>query len=390
MTKKKEVKEDFSNTTSVDIRSIEKNKVEDVDVTLNKDNTKVFFVILAIVTILVSLIGSYLIVKFTKGNNARTKTILDYKNISIKDDGISAPVLKVYDAVVVVETYVNDKLYATGTGFVFREDEQYGYILTNHHVIEDGYSFKVRFTDDNIVEAKVVGSDAYSDIAVIRVHKENILTIASLGKASDLLVGDTVFTIGSPVDASTYSWSVTRGILSGKDRIVEVKGSTGSYIMNVLQTDAAINEGNSGGPLCNSNGEVIGITNMKLSSTKVESIGFAIPIEIALEYADNFISGTPIIRPYLGISMYDLGSSFFSREEGIYIRALEGNSPASNAGLKVGDVIIGIDDKDVSTTAYLKYYLYKHNIGDKVTIKYKRDGKEATTEVTLGSYDIRG
>ena len=389
--KKVEEKENFSNTTSVDIRSIEETKKEVNENNVVKDNTKAFCVLVAIITVLLSIICSYLVVKFTKGNiTTRNKTVVDYKNVSIKDEGISAPVKKVYDSVVVVETYYNDKLAATGTGFVFKEDGEFGYILTNNHVIEDGTKFKVRFTDDSSIEATVVGADNYSDIAVLKVSKDNILTIASLGKSNDLLVGDTVFTIGSPVDASTYSWTVTRGILSGKDRIVEVRGTTGSYIMNVIQTDAAINNGNSGGPLCNSNGEVIGITNLKLASDKIEGIGFAIPIEIALEYADNFISGKPIIRPYLGITMYDLGSSIFSREEGIYIRALDASSPAAKAGLSVGDVIIGIDDKEVASSAYLKYYLYKHQIGDKVTIKYKRDGKEATTEVTLGSYDIRG
>ena len=391
---KKEVKEkEFSNTTSVDIRSIEektkakKEEKEDIKVS---SNDKTFYIVLAIVTIVLSLVGSFLIAKLGSKPTTKVKTIVDYSRVDIKDEGLSVPVRKVYDSVVVVETYRENKLYATGTGFVFREDEEFGYILTNNHVIEDGSAYKVRFTDDNTVEATMVGSDSYSDIAVLKVNKESILTIASLGSSESILVGDTVFTIGSPVDASTYSWTVTRGILSGKDRIVEVSGTSGSYIMNVLQTDAAINSGNSGGPLCNSNGEVIGITNMKLSSSKVEGIGFAIPIDLALEYADNFISGKPIIRPYLGISMYDLASSFFSREEGIYIRAMEADSPAAKAGLKVGDVIIGIDDKEVTTTAYLKYYLYKHNIGDKVTIKYKRDKDEHTTEVTLGSYDVRG
>ena len=237
---KKEVKEkEFSNTTSVDIRSIEektkakKEEKEDIKVS---SNDKTFYIVLAIITVVLSLVGSFLIAKLGSKPTTKVKTIVDYSRVDIKDEGLSVPVRKVYDSVVVVETYRENKLYATGTGFVFKEDDDYGYILTNHHVIEDGSAYKVRFTDDNTVEATMVGSDSYSDIAVLKVNKESILTIASLGSSESILVGDTVFTIGSPVDASTYSWTVTRGILSGKDRIVEVSGTSGSYIMNVLQT----------------------------------------------------------------------------------------------------------------------------------------------------------
>ncbi|MBR1376363.1 MAG: trypsin-like peptidase domain-containing protein [Bacilli bacterium] len=355
---------------------------------MKEKNKYIFYVVLSILTICLSVGGSYFVVTTYSGNDSTKtiKTITDYSNVTITETGLSVPVAKVYDSVVVVETYVNNRLYATGTGFVFKEDDNYGYILTNHHVIEDGTSFKVIFTDDNEVEVEVVGSDEYSDIAVLKVDKKYVLSVASLGSSSDMSVGDTTFAIGAPVDASTYSWTVTRGILSGKDRVVEVN----NVIMNVLQTDTAINSGNSGGPLCNANGEVIGVINMKLSSSQVEGMGFAIPIEVAIEYANNFINGDAIVRPYLGVSMYDLSSSLFSREDGIYLKSVEKDSPAAKAGLEAGDIIIKIDDKEVSTTAYLKYELYKHNVGDEVTITYKRNGEEHTTTVTLGSYDIRG
>ena len=354
-----------------------------------KDN-KSFYIILSFFTIVLSMLGSYLVVRLCS-TPVEVRTVKDYSNIKIDDTGIAGSVLKVYDSVVVVETYKNNKLYATGTGFVFKEDDNYGYILTNHHVIEDGTSFKVKFTNGEEQEVTVVGSDEYSDIAVLKVNKEYVISVATIGSSEEMLVGDTTFVIGAPLDADTYSWTVTRGILSGKDRLVEVTSSTyRSVVMNVLQTDTAINSGNSGGPICNANGEIIGIVNMKLSSSQVEGMGFAIPIEVALEYADNFISGKTIIRPYLGVSMYDLSSSIFSTETGIYLRAVESGSPADKAGLKEGDVIIAINDKEVSTSAYLKYELYKHNVGDEVTIKYKRDNKEYTTTVTLGSYDVRG
>ena len=195
-------------------------------------------------------------------------------------------------------------------------------------------------------------------------------------------VGDTTFAVGAPIDSSVYSWTVTRGILSGKDRLVETDGS---LVMKVLQTDTAINSGNSGGPLCNVNGEVIGITNMKIASSSVEGMGFAIPIEDALSYADKFLSGEAIIRPYLGVSMYDVSSSTFTSVDGIYIKEVEAGSPAARAGLKSGDIITKIENTKVSTSAYLKYELYKHEVGDKVKFTYIRNEKEYTTTVVLGS-----
>ena len=354
-----------------------------------KDYKLLLYIIISILTICLSIEGSYLMAK-KYSSNQTIKTVKDYSNITIDDTGIAGSVLKVYDSVVVIKTYVNDKLYATGTGFVFEEDDKYGYILTNNHVIEDGNKFKALFTNDEEVDIEVVGADEYSDVAVLKVDKKYVLAVASMGKSEDMLVGDTTFAIGAPVDASTYSWTVTRGIISGKNRIVEVSGTNGSYVMNVLQTDTAINEGNSGGPLCNAKGEVIGVINMKMSSSKVEGIGFAIPIEVALEYANNFIKGEVIIRPYLGITMYDLSNSYFSRTQGIYIRSIENNSPAYKAGLRVGDIITKIGGKEVSSIAYLKYELYKYNIGDEVEITYKRDKEEKVTKVTLGSYEVRG
>lgn len=300
------------------------------------------------------------------------------KNITITETGLSDAVEKVYDAVVVIENYSNNRLTSSGSGFVFKVDDQYGYILTNHHVISGAKDTRVTFTNDKTVSATIVGSDEYSDIAVLSVPKDSVVLVADIGSSENMRVGDTTFTVGAPLDSTVYSWSVTRGILSGKNRTVETDNS----IMEVLQTDAAINSGNSGGPLCNINGEVIGITNMKIASSSIEGIGFAIPIEDAMEVADALINGEKVNRPYLGVSIYD-ASERFSRETYVYINYVEENSLAEKSGLKAGDKILKMNDVEIINTTNFKYNLYKYKAGDKITITVERDGKELDISITL-------
>ena len=306
------------------------------------------------------------------------------KDVTVTDKGIADAVEKVYDSVVVVETYVKDRAYSSGTGFVFKTDDKYGYILTNQHVIDNASSVKVTFTNNETIDATIVGSDEYADIAVLSVDKKDVLLVAEIGSSEDMRLGDTTFAVGAPIDSSIYSWSVTRGTLSGKNRLVEVSESSNSFLMQVLQTDTAINSGNSGGPLCNSNGEVIGITNMKLASSQIEGMGFAIPIEEAVKYANSIISGEKISRPYIGVSIYD-ANSFFNRNTGVYIEYVEKGGAADKAGLKAGDKIIKVNDVKVSNTSYFRYELYRYNVGDKIEITVERDGKEKTFKVTLGT-----
>lgn len=310
------------------------------------------------------------------------------KEVTVTDKGIADSVEKVYDAVVVVKNYVNGKLYSTGTGVVYKTDDKYGYVLTNSHVISNGNEVKLVFTNKKELKAEVVGNDEYSDIAVLRIGKENIIKVAEIGSSDALKVGDTAFAVGAPIDSSAYSWTVTRGIISGKNRVVEatVNNSSSRYVMEVLQTDAAINQGNSGGPLCNANGQVIGITNMKLASTTIEGMGFAIPIEKAVEYANKFINGEHISRPYLGIAIYDMSNNFFNPgQNGVYIDTVEKDSPADKGGLKSGDKITKVNGVEVPNASYFKYELYKCKVGDKVKITVERDNKEKEITVKVGS-----
>ncbi len=310
------------------------------------------------------------------------------REVTVTDKGISEAVDKVYDAVVVVESYQNGRLYGTGTGFVYKTANEKGYILTNNHVIDGSDEVKVVFTNNKKETVEIVGADSYSDVALLSVDESSILKVAEIGSSEDLKVGDTSFAVGAPLDSSTYAWTVTRGVISGKNRTVEVSSNDGydTSIMEVLQTDTAINNGNSGGPLCNSNGEVIGITNMKLASSAIEGMGFAIPIETATEYADKFIKGENIRYPYIGVSIYNATASRYSTEIiGVYVDSVENNSPAEKGGLKAGDKILKVQGKEISSVTYFKHELYKYEIGETITITVERDGKEKDLRVKLGT-----
>lgn len=364
---------------------------EDQKIQNKGKQTPIFFIVIGVLLLLCGGLSSYIL--FVP-KDITQNVIKQEKEVTINENGIADAVLKVYDAVVVIESYQNENLYATGTGFVFKVEKGKGYILTNNHVIENADSVEVMFSNDKSIQADLVGTDKYSDIAVLSVDSSNVIQVAEIGSSEQLRVGDTTFTVGAPLDYEVYSWSVTRGILSGKDRLVEVSLSnsyTSDYIMEVLQTDAAINSGNSGGPLCNSNGQVIGITNMKLANSSIEGMGFAIPIETAIDYANKFINGETIVRPYMGVSMHDVGSlsgmyKYYLNSNitsGVYISSVEQNSPASQAGLQQGDVITKINGEEVSNSAHLRYKLFKNNVGDTIEITYLRKGKEATTKLTL-------
>ncbi len=350
-------------------------------------------IILILLTFFLGAGAMYVLVNYSP---AAVQTIVNKseKEVTVTDTGIADAVEKLYDAVVVVGSYKNGILSSSGTGFVYEEDNKYAYILTNSHVIDGATSIKVKFTNDTIEDVELVGNDSYSDIAVLKVAKDKVIKIAEIGTNENLRVGDTVFAIGAPLD-NEYSWTVTRGILSGKDRLVDVSvGNTGSadWVMQVIQTDAAINSGNSGGPLANSNGQVIGVTNMKLVSDGVEGMGFAIPIEDALNYAKQLRENGKIERPFIGISMLDSSDTFnlaryritldTSLEGAVVIETQKG-SPAADAKLQMGDVITKIENYEVTSVARLKYYLYKYAPGDKVKITYVRNGKTETVTIKL-------
>ena len=350
------------------------------------------YIITVILSIFVGAGLMYMLIYFYPNTIIKTVSKIE-KNVTVTEVGLSSGIENIYDAVVVVENYRNNKLAGIGSGFIYSEN---GYIMTNQHVVESSSDIKVVLMSGETIDAEIIGGDEYADIAVIKIDKKYVTKVAKLGSNDETKVGDTVFTIGSPV-GSEYSGTVTRGILSGKNRMVEVsvKSSTSDWIMNVMQTDAAINPGNSGGPLCNVNGDVIGINSMKLVENQIEGIGFAIPIEDATLYADNIVSGKEIKRAYLGISMGDISSKYNllrrgitldnSITSGVVVYEAIKNGPCYDAGIQSGDVIIKIGDYNVKNVAQLRYYLFKYNPNDKIKIDIIRGTETKTFEVILGT-----
>lgn len=349
-----------------------------------KKSNNIFLIILAL------LFGSFLMYIFLKYNPSYLGIENNQTNLIVSENVLSKGINNVYNSVVVIENYKKNKLNGIGSGFIYNAD---GYIMTNEHVIADGDEIKVILMDGETIKSEIIGSDEYADIAVLKIDKKYIPMFAKIGKSDELEVGDTVFAIGSPM-SSNYRGTVTKGILSGKDRMVEVSVSstTNDWIMKVMQTDAAINPGNSGGPLCNINGEVIGIASMKIVEDEIEGVGFAIPIEDAIDYAEKIVNNEKIKRSYLGISMSDISNAdyyfndraFDSITSGVVIVSVTNNSPAYKAGTQEGDIITSIGEYKVNNVAELRYYLYKYEPNDKIKITIIREGKEKTLDIILG------
>ena len=351
-------------------------------------------IIASITTFFIGCASMYMIIRAYPLNisNINNNTNVVDRKFTVSEIGLSTGINNVYDSVVVVQNYKNDKSNGIGSGFIYNND---GYIMTNSHVIEGATSIKVILMSGDVVEASVIGDDEYADIAVIKIDKKYVSKVATLGSSDAINVGDTVFTIGSPI-SSEYYGTVTRGILSGKNRLVNVTvESSNDWIMNVMQTDAAINPGNSGGPLCNANGDVIGINSMKLVQSQVEGMGFAIPIEDAISYANMIVNGEKIKRSYLGLRMVNVSSTYnFANEDikidskvisGVAIIEILKDGPCNNTGLKKGDVITKIGDYNIKTVAELRYHLYKYKPNDKINIVVNRNGKVMSYKVTLGT-----
>ena len=266
-----------------------------------------------------------------------------------------------------------------GSGVILTQD---GYIVTNHHVIEDANSITVRTRSGDEYNASLVGSDEQSDLAVLKIDATG-LTPAVLGDSTTLEVGDLAIAIGNPL--GELGGSVTSGIISALDREMTIDGQT----MTLLQTDAAVNPGNSGGGLFNANGDLIGIVNAKSSGENVEGIGFAIPISTATDIIDELIAnGEVTSRPTLGVSLYNVedeatASQLGVDSTGVYIVQIVDGGAADNAGLRSGDRIVSVDGSEVSSASDVRAALNKHKIGESISITVERNGQTQDFDVAL-------
>lgn len=280
---------------------------------------------------------------------------------------------------------------ASGSGIIISED---GYILTNNHVVSSSSSesnsyyqiseaTKVSvtlFNDETEYEAKIVGQDEQTDLAVIKIEKTG-LTKAEFADSDSVKVGEFAMAVGNPVNMTS---TVTTGIVSAVNRkITDSEGKT----YTCIQTDAAINSGNSGGALVNSEGKVIGINTLKLSGTGIEGIGFAIPINSTTDITSQLIQYSKVKRPYIGISGINLTeetAKTYNLVVGVYVKTVEDFSAAEKAGLKAGDVIIEAEGKKITTMDELNEIKNAHQIGDEINVKVNRNGKEKELTITLG------
>ncbi|MCG3420783.1 S1C family serine protease [Oceanobacillus jordanicus] len=286
-----------------------------------------------------------------------------------------------------------------GSGVIYKNEDGTAYVVTNHHVIEGADSVEVVLYDETHLEAEIIGSDVFSDLAVLRMDGEQVEQTIELGSSANVKVGEPAIAIGNPLGLM-FSSSVTQGVISGTERTIPQdfnQDGRADWQAEVIQTDAAINPGNSGGALININGQLIGINSMKINQTAVEGIGFAIPIDSALPIVDELETTGEVTRPFLGVEIYSLdevpqtewkGTLNLPKEVegGVYVWSVEPLSPADQAGLKRLDVITELDGNPVMNMIDLRKILYQEKeIGDEITVTYYREGEKKETTLVLGT-----
>lgn len=284
----------------------------------------------------------------------------------------------------------------TGSGVVYKKEDGKAYIVSNHHVVENAEILEITFDDGTKTEGKLIGSDIWTDLAVIEIADEFVEDIATFGDSDLLKRGETVIAIGNPLGLG-FSGSVTVGVVSGKDRSIPIDFNQDGQVdwyADVLQTDAAINPGNSGGALINLAGELIGINSMKISQETVEGIGLAIPINLAAPIIDKLEKHGEVIRPTMGVTLIDL-ASIPSQQQfvlklpaevkgGVVVNDILPNSPASEAGLQRYDVVVEMDGEPINNMIELRKHLYNEKeVGEILTLKVYREGELLDLEMTL-------
>ena len=357
----------------------------------NKIPTVLIIIIGVVLVSVLSSLATYFLV--TKGNiqitgaNNTTYSVENVENPVVAVAQIAGP-----SVVGVSVTYYEQILFgqlaegeSEGSGIIYSSD---GYIITNYHVIEDAVNSSsaavtITLSDESEYQAEIVGTDDVTDLALLKIEPEEELTPATFADSSNIQVGELAVAIGNPL-GQEFAGSVTVGYISALNRDITTDGRT----YNVIQTDAAINPGNSGGALVNSKGEVIGINTIKISDDSVEGLGFAIPSNDALKIIEELKVTRKIIRPYVGIYGIDLDEITAQRNrlvEGIYVYQVQEGSPAQEAGIQNGDIIVEFDGQEVKTTQELNNIKNQKEIGDSVHVKVYRAGEYKEGDIVLGS-----
>ena len=360
------------------------------------------------------VLGSLTILQLNPKQETNTQNSTTITQTAVKNENSTTKAVdKVKDAVVSIITYSansqnslfgygesdtdtnTEQVSSQGSGVIYKKDGEYAYIVTNTHVINGAKKVDIRLADGTKVPGEIVGTDTYSDIAVVKISSEKVSAVAEFGDSSQLTVGETAIAIGSPL-GSEYANTVTQGIISSLNRTVSLKSEDGQAISTkAIQTDTAINPGNSGGPLINIQGQVIGITSSKIATnggTSVEGLGFAIPSNDAIKIIEQLENNGKVTRPALGIQMVNLSNLSTtdlqklklpdSITSGVAVRSVQSNMPA-NGHLEKYDVITKVDGNPITSATELQNALYSHSVGDEMTITYYRNGKEETTTIKL-------
>ncbi len=360
------------------------------------------------------VLGSLTILQLNQKQETNTQNSTTITQTAIKNENSTTKAVdKVKDAVVSIITYSansqnslfgygesdtdtnTEQVSSQGSGVIYKKDGEYAYIVTNTHVINGAKKVDIRLADGIKVPGEIVGTDTYSDIAVVKISSEKVSAVAEFGDSSQLTVGETAIAIGSPL-GSEYANTVTQGIVSSLNRTVSLKSEDGQAISTkAIQTDTAINPGNSGGPLINIQGQVIGITSSKIATnggTSVEGLGFAIPSNDAIKIIEQLEKNGKVTRPALGIQMVNLSNLSTTDLQklklpdnitsGVAIRSVQPNMPA-HGHLEMYDVITKVDGNTIASATELQNALYSHSVGDEMTVTYYRNGKEETTTIKL-------
>jgi serine protease Do len=337
-------------------------------------------------------------------NGTKTETNIEVLDVS---SAIIEAVQKVRPAVVGVvniqerSSFWNPQIsnvdVGEGSGFVFEVKNGKGYVLTNHHVVDGAKELEIILSSGERVKGELIGLDIVTDLAIIAIDEKYVEGVAELGESTNLKVGETAIAIGNPL-GHEFSQTVTVGVISSDNRILRMDMNDDGKIdweSEVIQTDAAINRGNSGGPLVNIAGQVIGVNNSKIDDSRVEGIGFAIPISEGKSVIQQLMDTGKVVRPFMGVMLYDVISlSSYNRTEvvkvpdalkdGVVITEVVSGGAAEAAGLKTMDVIVKLDNRDIADSNALRKYLYdSKKVGEELKVTFYRGGKLRTTTLVL-------